>query len=233
MKLPNLLKNSLRNTPAETLYKRLKFSSKSFDTESYEVESISFNFTYPAGHPWYDGRIIEPGFTHELARELDEEDVFFDVGSHMGFYTALAREIGAEVHAFEADLYHYLVLEKNADTGTRVSKGFVGDRQENISLDSYDAEPTIVKIDVEGAEYRVLSGMKETLAEIKPEMYVEIHPSLMENFGDKPQEVIDLLEENGYELKLLEHRPDGEGELTDLGEFSHDKPESMIKAVPK
>jgi FkbM family methyltransferase len=70
-----------------------------------------------------------------------------------------------------------------------------------LTLDSWIAEtstrpPSIVKIDVEGAELGVLQGMLETLRSAKPVLIVELH-------GTR-DEVADFLDGVGYEHSPIE-----------------------------
>jgi FkbM family methyltransferase len=69
------------------------------------------------------------------------------------------------------------------------------------SLDSWlgltgQPAPTLVKIDVEGAEVGVLRGMVNTLASARPSLIIELH-------GTR-EEVADLLDAAGYEHRAIE-----------------------------
>ena len=44
--------------------------------------------------------------------------------------------------------------------------------------------PDFIKIDVEGLEYNVLNGMKNTLHEKKPKLFIEIHGQTFEEKKD-------------------------------------------------
>jgi FkbM family methyltransferase len=72
-------------------------------------------------------------------------------------------------------------------------------------------EPTVVKIDVEGAEPLVLDGMGEYLAsETLRVLYLEIHrgaPSL-EEFGWSVADVYDCLHSHGFDTTVLQSRGD-------------------------
>jgi FkbM family methyltransferase len=57
--------------------------------------------------------------------------------------------------------------------------------------------PTVVKIDVEGAERKVLDGMRGLLAEHRPVLVIEVH-------GDQRIAVEDFLYEVGYAHSVLE-----------------------------
>jgi FkbM family methyltransferase len=70
-----------------------------------------------------------------------------------------------------------------------------------LALDSWIAAtgmapPSVLKIDVEGAEAGVLRGMAETLRSARPALVIELH-----NTGN---EVADLLDEAGYEHAPIE-----------------------------
>jgi FkbM family methyltransferase len=70
-----------------------------------------------------------------------------------------------------------------------------------IALDSWLAQtgqpaPTLVKMDVEGAEVGALRGMRQTLASARPTLIIELHSTR--------DEVADELDANGYTHSILE-----------------------------
>jgi FkbM family methyltransferase len=68
------------------------------------------------------------------------------------------------------------------------------------------SKPTVVKIDVEGAELSVLRGLQDTLHESCRLVYVEVHPEKIEDFGGKASEVESLLIDVGFEVTEISHR---------------------------
>ncbi|MCK4788558.1 MAG: FkbM family methyltransferase [Desulfobacteraceae bacterium] len=56
-----------------------------------------------------------------------------------------------------------------------------------------------MKIDVEGAELRVLCGAKQTLVNYKPLVQIEVHGHFMCKIGDTVENLFDFMVENGYE----------------------------------
>jgi len=44
-----------------------------------------------------------------------------------------------------------------------------------ISIDSLEVTPTVIKLDVEGAEYDAVQGAKRTIEESHPKLFIEIH----------------------------------------------------------
>ena len=81
-------------------------------------------------------------------------------------------------------------------------------RLKNIEIKSIDdlyyndllKKPDLIKIDVEGFEYRVLKGAKRLLTEISPKVVIEIHDVenglLVSNFMSKI----------GYSMKILGYK---------------------------
>lgn len=70
-----------------------------------------------------------------------------------------------------------------------------------VTLDSLAAQlglrPAFVKVDVEGAEYWVLQGMREILREFRPRVMLELHP-LFQPPGITLEDVTGVLRESGY-----------------------------------
>jgi len=92
----------------------------------------------------------------------------------------------------------------------------IGEPQETIEVKTAKGDtfiethaisvPSVIKIDVEGAELSVLQGMEQALRNHCRLVYVEIHPNKLEEHGGTPAEVHSLLEEMGFEVKWLEQR---------------------------
>ncbi len=70
-----------------------------------------------------------------------------------------------------------------------------------------DARPSVLKIDVEGAELDVLRGARETLARAHPLILLEHVPSAAALYGARSEQIWDLLAELGYELRALTGGP--------------------------
>jgi len=88
-------------------------------------------------------------------------------------------------------------------------KGFSKSKVKTIPIDSFKEElgivdlPDIIKIDVEGAEYLVLLGAKNTLLTKKPILFIEIHS--IENMFN----VTHLLYSLNYDLKVMKKESTG------------------------
>jgi FkbM family methyltransferase len=163
-----------------------------------------------------------------LVEHLHRGGVFWDVGAHAGFMAVLAdRLVGPDgsVECFEPVAANVAILERNLDAnkapkhihqlaladedGTGTMKigaaitASLADEGEPVRLARCDSleipAPTLVKIDVEGAECRVLEGMPRLLSEQKPVLVVELHK------GTGPR-VREQLAAHGYSVqKLADH----------------------------
>jgi FkbM family methyltransferase len=67
--------------------------------------------------------------------------------------------------------------------------------------------PTIVKIDVEGAEFNVLKGMKEILSNPKLRIVqIEIHPKILPLFGSSSEDVYRIMNESNFKVAFRKER---------------------------
>ena len=68
-------------------------------------------------------------------------------------------------------------------------------------------EPTLAKIDVEGAEVDVLRGMEDLLSQKIPrDIFIELHPGKMQEFAIDEAAIRDFLGERGYSLQWSSSR---------------------------
>lgn len=76
-------------------------------------------------------------------------------------------------------------------------------------------EPTVLKLDIEGAEILALRGAKELLAGSTPPraLFLEVHDSFLPAFGSSAEEVLTLVEEAGYNKVLYEAKRGGQQHL--------------------
>lgn len=88
------------------------------------------------------------------------------------------------------------------------------------SLDSLIAEgqlprPTVIKLDIEGAEILALRGAKRLLAssERPRALFIEVHDTFLPGFGSSADEVYALLEDFGYTKAVYRARRDGQTHL--------------------
>ena len=142
-----------------------------------------------------------PSVAAELARELPGVD---------------CRELALSAEPGEAEFCHFRRLE--GWSGLRRSPE-ISDEQGDpeyirVRVSTLDAElaqtpPTVLKIDVEGAELGVLEGGRGVLAEARPLVLFEHVASAASLYGTSSEAIWDLLDGLGYELFAVT----GEGPL--------------------
>ena len=105
-----------------------------------------------------------------------------------------------------------LVLKSNPNPSLRLLDVEGAVEVPAITIDAYLAErgitPHFVKVDVEGAEFKVLKGMEKTLRKNRFVMLIEIHIAELNTFfGVDYKEIISFLIDCGFQLKKInEHR---------------------------
>ena len=69
---------------------------------------------------------------------------------------------------------------------------------DTISFSLEKLKPDIIKIDVEGAEMKILKGMKKTLSKFSPKLLVGIHVDILKKQGTSGEDVMTFLQKNNY-----------------------------------
>ncbi len=98
----------------------------------------------------------------------------------------------------------HTTMEKD---GYEKNAGFTRTSVETISLDRFiereKIKPSLLKIDIEGAEYLALRGAANMLRSLKPTLFIEIHSIF------NMLEIGDTLREAAYAITLLDEAKDG------------------------
>jgi FkbM family methyltransferase len=188
------------------------------------VESEGLKWYWQRGTNRLFGETHELGPRKALLDELSSESVFYDVGANVGAYSLPAAKKGARVVSFEPSPASAALLRRNlklnnlgADilpvalsdavgvytTGDRYHEERQSSRRGlwvRVPLDSIVDDlppPSLIKIDVEGQEARVLSGAIRALKEFSPILFVEYHT----HFGITREVIADFCEQRGYEVQ--------------------------------
>jgi FkbM family methyltransferase len=86
---------------------------------------------------------------------------------------------------------HKLSLD---DSGLKVAAVRLDDLVKHKGL----AKPSLIKIDVQGAEMRVLRGASQILEQSGPALFIELSEAGLQAFGSSVAETIDYLAQRGY-----------------------------------
>ena len=81
---------------------------------------------------------------------------------------------------------------------------------------SRDYQPDVIKIDVEGHEMKVLRGMKETVCNFRPIIFLEVHPERLALERDDLRLLADFFQDLGYVAKSIYGREFPLSEFTSL-----------------
>ena len=108
---------------------------------------------------------------------LEKDDLFIDVGASVGSWTLPAATFGAKVIAIEPDedsleIFKHQLITNHIENQVSIIKQFAGvDTIDSLNLDVIK----LIKIDVEGAEFDVLTGARKTIENYTPNLLVELH----------------------------------------------------------
>lgn len=82
---------------------------------------------------------------------------------------------------------------------------------ETITLDSFCKDnkilPNLIKIDVEGHEFKVLEGTIDLLRTHDPKLLIEIHPPQLKHEGNDENEIFKLLTDYSYYYDIIDKNP--------------------------
>lgn len=90
-------------------------------------------------------------------------------------------------------------------------KRFSGRYTPSTTIDEYvfknKIKPNFIKIDVEGAELKVIKGMQKTLQLSPLTLLIEIHANVLKFYGYSSKQILQILLDNGFMLyELLDFR---------------------------
>jgi FkbM family methyltransferase len=219
-----------------------------------ETTFLLWNLTEARGLRYLDGH--ERSVLSDVLAELDDDDVFFDIGANIGYYTCFAaahlppeRVVGFEPYPPNARRLRENLRRNDRDADVRalaladdpgtvafdrasMRSGYAfaalasvtdaGDDTIEVDAETGDRlvasgdipRPTVVKIDVEGAEPLVIEGMRETLAEEDCRLvYCEVHRGTgrsraVESFGGSETGIHEALTDLGFAVEELLDRDD-------------------------
>lgn len=146
----------------------------------------------------------EPEETKVARRILENgnrDDLFIDIGSHIGWFSKLARSYGYDVLAFEADAQNIQLYKKNTDDHCTVTRVWFGEDTEDIDLPK-NKRVVLLKIDIEGAEQFALVALRHSL-DLVDNILMEISPT----FNDTYPALVDNLYKYGFTPYFMNGKP--------------------------
>lgn len=143
-----------------------------------------------------------------------------DIGAHRGILTKRLLERFEIVHAFEPTelakqidsraIVHNVAVGRypgycsmqSGEENNGQTHVVVGQNVAVVTIDSLGLNPDFIKIDVEGYEFDVLRGARDTLEQYRPVLMIEEN-HLCQRYGHKEYEVSDFLLSMGYKRRQL------------------------------
>ena len=119
------------------------------------------------------------------------------------------------------------------DTGRR--KGYKRTVVKQITLDKFcnlhELQPQLIKIDVEGAELRVLKGGVKVLRQFMPTIFLSVHPRHIAEAGGSTEELERFIAKIGYLVSDLDGNTVRPTELTEyIVSPAHNQATSLMKS---
>lgn len=197
-----------------TLLTKLYFLNKDkyyINTNSPAGEiKLEVDSEWGRAYKYATGAMYEPLLMTKLYEHLSRNDVFYNIGARWGIFSLFAEkcELDPEdVHSFEADDHAFEILRRNVGNHHVINNVYVSDSdgRKSITLDSYidtNDMATVIKMDIEGAELKALRGAETLLEQQMPTLFIEVHPEYIKDMGGTQQELITILTDSGYNLKI-------------------------------
>ena len=201
---------------ARTAYRKLiRFSGVTVVHDGIQLETLSDSNTHYANG--YEADIVQL-----VQNRVSPGDTVLELGCSLGYFTTLFSKIVTSdglVVGYEINKKRYEILKNNLKRNNChnvtvynlgvASKSHNTDSQqkekssdnEYVALDEHlTVDPDFVKIDIEGAEYEALLGMKQLLSKDRPVIVCEVHPDKMESFGNTTDDLFKFLDEIEYDI---------------------------------
>ena len=129
----------------------------------------------------------EPLMVEKILKNVRETDVVYDIGAHIGYYSSIFNNVikSKEVVSIEPDFYSSNLIKRNTNERGVVVNKFIGRElgYNTTTLNDLSSmlnlEPSVIKMDIEGFEVEAFEGGWEVIRNLRPQIFLEIHPKFI------------------------------------------------------
>ena len=204
--------------------------STSWGRDLFELVYYAYKLLFEAGPINQLHRYVKPGtvvidvganvgfFTLKFGRWVTEGGEVFAVEPESTNYARLNRVLTKaglndvvetiQMAASEASGRYYLKINPNHPGDHKLSLDQTGVLTNGVSIDELlegrEWPPvSLIKIDVQGAEMRVLAGARETIKRFHPTFFVEVDDQALQDFGSRADSLFEYFTQLGYSIHAL------------------------------
>ena len=129
----------------------------------------------------------EPLMVEKILKNVRETDIVYDIGAHIGYYSSIFNNVikSKEVVSIEPDFYSSNLIKRNTNERGIVVNKFIGREsgRNTTTLNDLSSmlnlEPSVIKMDIEGFEVQAFEGGWEVIRNLRPQIFLEIHPKFI------------------------------------------------------
>ena len=129
----------------------------------------------------------EPLMVEKILKNVRETDIVYDIGAHIGYYSSIFNNVikSKEVVSIEPDFYSSNLIKRNTNERGIVVNKFIGRElgYNTTTLNDLSSmlnlEPSVIKMDIEGFEVEAFEGGWEVIRNLRPQIFLEIHPKFI------------------------------------------------------
>jgi len=135
----------------------------------------------------------EPLMVEKILKHVGKKDIVYDIGAHIGYYSCIFNSVteSKKVVSLEPDFYSSNLIKRNTNKRGVVVNKFIGSElgHNTTTLNDLSSmlslEPSVIKMDIEGAEVEAFEGGWELIRNLRPQIFLEIHPKFIHKRNPK------------------------------------------------
>ena len=135
----------------------------------------------------------EPLMVEKILKHVGKTDIVYDIGAHIGYYSCIFNSVteSKKVVSLEPDFYSSNLINRNTNERGIVVNKFIGSELDHNTTTLNDLssmlslEPSVIKMDIEGFEVEAFEGGWELIRNLRPQIFLEIHPKFIHKRNPK------------------------------------------------